>query len=159
MATKTISELIVDLDTAPVRTGTPYPDQFKHFGDGRIKHALGDAVGLTRYGVNLVHMPPGTASSARHWHARQDEFIYILEGEVVLVTNEGETVLGPGTAVGFPAGNANGHHLVNRTDSQVVLLEVGDRTPGDQVTYSDIDMLNTDVDGKRMFTRKDGTPF
>ncbi len=156
---KRVKDLIVDIDKAPVRIGTSYPEPFRKYGEGRIKHALGDAVGLTRYGVNLVRMSPGTISSARHWHARQDEFIYILEGEIVLVTDEGETLIGAGTAVGFPAGNANGHHLINRSESDVVLLEVGDRTPGDQVTYSDIDMLNTDIDGKRTFTRKDGTPY
>lgn len=157
--TKPVSDLIIDIEKAPTRVGTVYPAQFKKFGDGRIKHALGEAVGLTRYGVNMVRMPPNTISSARHWHARQDEFIYVLEGEVVLVTDEGESVIGPGAAVGFPAGNANGHHLINRSDDDVVLLEVGDRTPGDQVTYSDIDMLNTDIDGKRTFTHKDGTPY
>jgi uncharacterized cupin superfamily protein len=157
--TRPVSRMIVDIDTVPERIGTPYPKPFDRFGEGRIKKALGDAVGLTRFGVNLLRLPPGKVSSARHWHARQDEFIYILEGEAVLITDEGETIVGPGTAVGFPAGNANGHQLANRSGADVVLLEVGDRTPGDQVTYSDIDMLNSDIDGKRNFTRKDGTPY
>ena len=141
------------------RTGSAYPSPFAAACANRQKRALGNPFGLSHFGVNLVRLSPGTASSQRHWHSREDEFVYVLEGEAVLVTNAGEQVMTPGMCAGFPAGVADGHQLVNRSDRDVVYLEVGDRVPGDEVDYSDIDMLLRMVDGERRFVRKDGTPY
>src|SRR5690606_38283862 len=113
----------LDPATVPARTGTIYPDGFKSVVEGRFKQALGNALGLKNFGVNLTRLKPGAASAHRHWHTRQDEFVYILEGEGTLVTDEGEQILGPGMAAGFPAGVENGHHLVNRSAADVVYLE------------------------------------
>jgi uncharacterized cupin superfamily protein len=140
--------------------GSTYPEPFASQVGARRKRALGDAAGLRNFGVNLVELPPGAVSSMRHWHEKQDEFVYVLDGELVLVTDRGEVVLGPGMAAGFPAGAADGHQLVNRSDGLAVYLEVGDRLPGDGVTYSDIDMLLPfRSDGKAIFIRKDGEPY
>ena len=135
--------------------GTSYPPEFAERCAARAKRQLGEALGLERFGVNLVTLPPGTASSQRHWHSHQDEFIYVVEGEITLVTGAGEQLLGPGMVAGFPAGKPDGHHLVNRSDTDVVYLEVGDRPPVDDVDYPDIDML---IRGGR-FVRRDGTPY
>ena len=149
-----------DPATLTVRRGASYPGDFNAVCEGREKRALGDAAGLTNFGVNHVIMPPGVASAHRHWHTRQDELIYVLEGELVLVTNAGEQVLGVGMAAGFPAGVADGHMLVNRTDRRAVYLEVGDRSPGDTATYPNDDIrAASSEDGKRIFTHKDGTPY
>ncbi len=142
--------------------GISYPPPFDAIGKERIKRKLGDEVGLNNFGVNLVHLKPGQGSSQRHWHTKQDEFIYILEGEATLITDEGEQTLAPGAAAGFPAGVENGHHLVNKSDALVVYLEVGDRTLGDGAEYPDIDLKLPDrgPDGAGFgFTRKDGTPY
>lgn len=137
-----------------------YPEPFASRMGGREKRALGDLFGLTNYGVNLTRLASGGASALRHAHTRQDEFIYILEGEPTLITDEGETQLRPGMCAGFKAGTGNGHHLVNRTKSDVVYLEIGDRTAGDSASYPDDDLrFAVDADGKRRFTRKDGTPY
>ncbi len=112
-------------------TGSNYPQQFKPAVAGRVKKRLGNAAGLKNFGVNLVRLAPGSCSALRHWHTRQDELIYVLEGEVTLITNSGEQVLQPGMAAGFPAGDSDGHHLVNRSKGDVVYLEIGDRTSGD----------------------------
>lgn len=150
----------IDPATVPPRTGSTYPEPFAGRCAARAKRALGDALGLRNFGVNLVEVPPGVESSMRHWHERQDEFVYVLEGELVLVTDAGEQTLGPGMAAGFPAGDGDGHQLVNRSDRTAVYLEVGDRMPGDGVIYSDIDMLLPyRADGRRVFTRKDGPPY
>ncbi len=145
-------------DVTP-RLGSIYP---RPFGDplaGREKRALGDALDLTQFGVNLVTLPPGCWSSQRHWHANEDEFVYVLEGEVTLVTDEGETILGPGMAAGFPAGRPDGHHLVNRSEQPVLYLEVGTRAESEEAQYSDIDMMARRSNGRFVFTRKDGTPY
>jgi uncharacterized cupin superfamily protein len=127
---------------------------------GRSRQPLGDLFGLTHFGVNLARLAPGAASALRHHHSRQDEFIYILEGTPVLVTDAGETALSPGMCAGFPAGSGDGHHLINRSEVDVVYLEIGDRTAGDVVTYPDDDIaLLSDADGRRRVTRKDGTPI
>ncbi len=140
--------------------GSSYPEPFASQVGKRRKRALGDATGLRNFGVNLVELPPGAVSSMRHWHDKQDEFVYVLEGELVLVTDAGETVLGPGMAAGFPAGVADGHQLLNRSDALAVYLEFGDRLPGDGCTYSDIDMLLPyRADGEPIFTRKNGEPY
>jgi uncharacterized cupin superfamily protein len=116
-------------------------------------------VGLKNFGVNLMRLPPGCASSQRHWHSKQDEFVYVLEGEVVLVTDAGEQSLRAGMAAGFPAGKPDGHHLVNRGARDALVLEVGDRTAGDEGDYSDIDMMWRIVDGVERYLHKDGTPY
>ena len=143
----------------PVRSGAPYPEPFRALVAGRHKQALGDACGLTHYGVNLTRLDPGAASSQRHWHTRQDEFVYVLEGEPTLVTDAGEQQLRPGMVAGFPAGRADGHQLINRTDRPALVLEVGDRPADDEVEYPDIDMARRIIDGAGTFTRKDGTPY
>ena len=117
-------------------------------------------LGLTQFGVNLVLLPPGCWSSQRHWHTHEDEFVYVLEGELTLVTDAGEQLLRPGTAAGFPAGKADGHHLINRTDRPATYLEVGTRRDDvDEVDYSDIDMAVRHRDGAQVFVRKNGEPY
>ena len=125
----------------------------------RTKHPLGDVFGLANFGVNLTRLAPGGVSALRHAHSRQDEFVYILAGRPTLHTDEGRTLLLPGMCAGFKAGSGNGHHLVNDTDEDVVYLEVGDRTPGDEGTYPDDDLSARLVDGAWRFTHKDGTPY
>ena len=149
----------LDPASVPPRTTTNYPRQFAPVCQGREKRALGNALGLTRFGVNLTTLRPGAASSQRHWHTRQDEFIYVLEGELVLVTDAGEEVLKPGTSAGFPAGRPDGHHLINRSDKPAVYLEVGDRTAGDETEYPDIDMAARQIDGRLRYVRKNGEPY
>ena len=117
---------------------------------------MGDAAGLQNFGVNLVRLAPGSSSALRHWHTRQDELIYVLEGEVTLIANSGDQVLKPGRAAGFPAGDANGHHLVNRTNSDVVYLEIGARTEGDSANYPDDDLIAKASDKGWIFTHKNG---
>lgn len=141
------------------RTSCPYPAPYGDQIAGRTKYALGNIFDLTQFGVNVVTMEPGTMSSQRHWHEREDEFIYVLEGEIVLVTDEGDTVLGQGMAAGFRAGDANGHCLVNRSDRTVAYLEVGTRSDNDDVEYPDIDMRAEKRAGRWRFLRKDGTPY
>lgn len=150
----------IDPATVPVTTGSSYPEPFAARCAARAKRALGDALGLRNFGVNLVEVPPGVETSMRHWHDRQDEFVYVLKGELVLITDSGEQTLGPGMAAGFPAGTGDGHQLVNRSAESAVYLEVGDRMPGDGVVYADIDMLLPHrPDGRRAFIHKDGTPY
>jgi uncharacterized cupin superfamily protein len=137
-----------------------YPEPFRQAQRKRHNRRLGDHAGLKNYGVVLTRVEPGGQSSARHAHSKQDEFVYILEGELVLVTDAGRETLSPGTCVGFPAGTGDGHHFLNMTDKDAVLLVVGDRTGGDEVTYPDIDLeLKAGADGVRAFHRKDGTPY
>jgi len=143
----------------PEQSSTGYPEPYKSRVAGRHRRRLGDAAGLKNFGVNLTRLDPGTESSMRHWHAKQDEFIYVLEGEVTLVTDAGRQKLTPGMAAGFPAGRADGHQLVNETRKSALYLEIGDRTPGDGATYSDVDMAARLVDGKWVFTHKDGSPY
>lgn len=156
---RTASELIVDPATLPVESGAIYPPPFDEIVRGRHRSRLSPALGLSAFGVNLVRIEPGAQSSARHWHSEQDEFVYILEGEATLLTDEGETTLSAGMAAGFPAGNPNGHTLANQTDSDVLALEVGNRPRAEDVTYPDIDMANAVRDGKPRFIRKDGSSF
>jgi len=137
-----------------------YPAELLAKVAGRDKRPLGDPFGLTNFGVNLMRLAPGSASSLRHAHAKQDEFVYVLEGEPTLVTNSGETLLKPGMCAGFKAGTGDAHHLVNRGAAAAVFLEIGDRTPGDAVRYPDDDIQAAlGPDGKWKFSRKDGTPF
>lgn len=151
--------MIIDPKDIPIRQGSNYPDQFKPRVSGRLKQRLGDAVGLRNFGVNQVTLQPGGQSALRHWHAKQDEFIYVLSGEVTLITDAGEQVLTAGMAAGFPAGEADGHHLVNRSDGVAVYLEVGDRTPDDRVVYPDDDLLAEHSNQGWIFKHKDGSVF
>ena len=146
---------------APPRTKpTNYPEPFASRMAGREKRPLGDLFGLANFGVNLTRLAPGAISALRHAHSRQDEFVYILSGHPVLVTDAGETPLAPGMCAGFRAGTGDGHHLVNRTKEDVVYLEVGDRTPGDAGTYPDDDLQAVlGPDGKWRYAHKDGTPY
>jgi uncharacterized cupin superfamily protein len=137
-----------------------YPEQFQPVVKGREKRQLGDHFGLRNFGVNLTRLAPGAATALRHAHTKQDEFVYVVEGYPVLLTDDGEEWLSPGMCAGFPAGTGNAHHLVNRTGDDVVLLEIGDRTPGDEATYPDDDIRAEHVrDNVYRFTRKDGTPY
>ncbi len=137
-----------------------YPEPFASRMAGREKRQLGEVFGLSHFGVNLTRLAPGAVSALRHAHSRQDEFIYILAGQPVLVTDAGETPLSPGRCAGFKAGTGNAHHLVNRTSEDVTYLEVGDRGPGDSVHYPDDDIQAVlDEGGKWQFTHKDGSPY
>lgn len=151
---------VVDPATVPARRTTGYPEPFRAAVAGREKRALGDAGGLRNFGVNLTRLEPGAASALRHWHERQDEFVYVLEGELVLATDEGECVLRAGMAAAFPAGRACGHQLVNRSGRPALYLEIGDRGPGDRVHYTVDDLAaSQDADGRWVFTHKDGRPW
>jgi uncharacterized cupin superfamily protein len=136
-----------------------YPEPFASRMAGREKRPLGDQFGLTNFGVNLTRLAPNAVSALRHAHSKQDEFIYILQGRPTLHTDEGRTVLAPGMCAGFKAGSGNAHHLINETAEDVIYLEVGDRTPGDEGSYPDDDLQAVLVDGKWKFTRKDGSPY
>lgn len=146
---------------APTRAKpSNYPEPFLPRVAGRTKRPLGDPFGLTSFGVNHTRLAPGAWSALRHAHTVQDELVYVLEGNPTLVTSEGEMLLSPGMVVGFKAGSGNAHHLVNHTEKDVVLLEVGDRQPGDSATYPDDDIQAAlDEAGKWRFTKKDGTPY
>jgi len=151
---------IVALDAAPRTTPSNYPAPFASRMQGREKRSLGDVFGLVNFGVNLTRLLPGTCSALRHAHTRQDEFIYILAGLPLLITEHGETQLCPGMCAGFRAGNGNGHQLVNRTSEEVLYLEIGDRTPGDSVIYPDDDLKAVLAsNGKWQFAHKDGSPY
>lgn len=146
-------------DVAPRTRPSNYPEPFASRMAGREKRQLGDAFGLVNFGVNLTRLAPGAVSALRHAHTKQDEFVYILEGTPTLRTDEGETLLQPGMCAGFRAGTGNGHQLVNRSDSPVVYLEVGDRSAGDEASYPDDDIRAELVDKAWRFFHKDGTPY
>jgi uncharacterized cupin superfamily protein len=136
-----------------------YPEPFASRMAGRQKRQLGDLFGLTNFGVNLTRLAPNAVSALRHAHTKQDEFIYVLQGQPTLHTDEGQTRLSPGMCAGFKAGTGNGHCLINETTEEVVYLEVGDRTPGDEGSYPDDDLKALLVEGKWKFVHKDGTPY
>jgi uncharacterized cupin superfamily protein len=145
---------------APARTKpSNYPEPFASRMGGRLKQPLGDLFGLSNFGVNLTRLSPGAVSSLRHCHTKQDEFVFILEGTPTLHTDEGLTPLAPGMCAGFKAGSGNGHRLINNTDADVVYLEIGDRTPGDEGSYPDDDLRAQLVGGAWSFTHKNGTPY
>ena len=149
-----------DPQTVPERRGSSYPEPYRAQVEARRKRPLGDAAGLTQFGVNLVELPPGCWSSQRHWHTHEDEFVYVLDGELTLVTEAGEQILGPGMAAGFPAGKPDGHHLINRTARPATYLEVGSRRDDvDECDYPDIDMAVRLVDGRQMYVKKSGEPY
>ena len=148
----------IDIDAAPTRSGAGYPPPYDQACAQRRRWRLGDAGGLTQFGVNLLRLPPRQWSSQRHWHSAEDEFVYVLEGEAVLVTDDGEEVLRAGDCAGFKAGEPNGHHLQNRSQADAVLLEIGSRRRGEDATaYPDIDLaLET---GAKGYSHKDGSPY
>lgn len=147
----------INLASVPERKGSGYPAPFHLKAGERVRQALGDAGGLNDFGVNLLRLPPGAWSSQRHWHSAEDEFVWVLSGEVTLVTEEGEQVLSGGDCAAFPKNQSNGHHLINKGSGEAVVLEVGTRSDVDVCEYSDIDMRIDSRDGK--FRRRDGTPY
>jgi uncharacterized cupin superfamily protein len=156
----TTHPVAIDAAQAPLRTRpTIYPAPLAARVSGRAKRPLGELFGLANFGVNQTRLAPGAVSSLRHAHTLQDEFIYVLEGHPTLVTDAGDTALHPGMCAGFKAGTGDAHHLVNRSDEDVVYLEIGDRTAGDAVTYADDDLLLVAADGGWRRLHKDGTPY
>lgn len=149
----------IGTEKLPLVTGTYYPPPFDQPCRARDRKRLGDAAGLTQFGVNQLRLPPGSWSSQRHWHTGEDEFICVLSGEVVLVTDDGEEILRAGDAAGFKAGDENGHHLQNRSNSDAVILEIGTRVDGDSAFYPDIDLVHPPDDRPAMYTHRDGTPY
>jgi uncharacterized cupin superfamily protein len=147
----------IDVPGTARRKGSGYPPPYDEPCRERVRQALGDAAGLTQFGVNLLRLVPGAWSSQRHWHTAEDEFVWVVEGEVVLVTDRGEEVLRAGDCAGFKAGVADGHHLQNRSSRPALILEVGSRREEeDRVDYSDIDLRVTGTGG---YVHKDGTPY
>lgn len=160
MRDKEIPSHMVAREAAPRHTPSSYPPEFAARMQGRVKHPLGDVFGLSNFGVNLTSLEPGAHSALRHSHQLQDEFIYVIEGEVTLVTDEGSSILLGGMCAGFPAGSGNAHHLINRSARRVIYLEVGDRSPGDVVTYPDDDLTaHRGNDGKWTYLHKNGAPY
>jgi uncharacterized cupin superfamily protein len=147
----------IDIASVPIRKGSGYPPPFDTPCADRVRQRLGEAGGLSDFGVNLMQLPPGGWSSQRHWHTHEDEFVYVLAGELTLIEDGGETVLRGGDCAAFPKGTGNGHHLINRSDATAIFLEVGSRQIADVTICSDIDMMSADTDGR--FVHKDGTPY
>ena len=148
----------LDPNTVAERRGSGYPEPFKSRMGDRTKKRLGDACGLTKFGVNLVTLPPGGQSALRHWHTLEDEFVYVLEGEVVLVSNQGEQTLTAGMCAGYPAGREDGHHFINRSTRPAKYLEVGNRLEGDNAFYPDDDLMILER-GKGVYAHKDGRKY
>ena len=149
----------LDITAIPLDTATNYPPPFNKAVEGRARKRMGRAAGLSQFGVNLCTLKPGAASSQRHWHENEDEFVYVLQGDVVLVEDGGETVLKAGDAAAWQAGVANGHCIVNRSNSDAVFLEVGTRAKSERAHYSDIDMMVTRDDKGFRYSRKNGEPY
>lgn len=149
----------LDPATLTPRTSSAYPEPFRSRVLPREKRALGDALGLTQIGVNLTTLPPGKESALRHYHTREDELVYVLEGEVVLVSDEGEQLLTAGMVAGFPAGVANGHQLVNRSQQPARYLEISNRDAEDGASYPDDDLAYAKGEDGPLFTHKDGTSY
>ncbi len=159
MIKKHILVAISASEATPRTKPSNYPEPFASRMIGREKRPLGDVFALTNLGVNLTRLAPSASSALRHAHSKQDEFIYILEGSPVLITDAGETQLSPGMCAGFRASTDNGHQLLNRTTKDVVYLEIGDRTTGDSAFYPDDDIQAVFVSGAWQFAHKDGTPY
>ncbi|MEM7725560.1 MAG: cupin domain-containing protein [Cyanobacteria bacterium P01_A01_bin.45] len=151
--------MIIDPQQIPTQYTSTYPEAFKDRVLGRMKQKLGNAAGLKNLGVNLVKLQPGSCSALRHFHSHEDEFIYVLEGEITLVTNIGSQILTPGMCAGFPAGEEDAHHLINRSENIAVYLEVGNRHPEDEANYPDDDLVAKTNESGRFFTLKDGTLY
>jgi uncharacterized cupin superfamily protein len=150
----------IDRTAVTPRIGSGYPAIFAEPHRLRERLPLAEAAGLTRVGVNLLRLPPGAWSSQRHWHENSDEMIFVVAGEVVMVTNAGEEVMRAGDAAGFRAGDPDGHHLQNRSSEDALILEMGDRPDADTARYPDIDLIaSRTADGRSIITRKDGTPY
>jgi uncharacterized cupin superfamily protein len=147
----------IDVLRVPERKGSGYPPPFDRPCADRIRQRLGDTGGLIDFGINLMRLPPGSWSSQRHWHSHEDEFVYILEGEVTLVEDGGETILRAGDCAAFPKNSGNGHHMINKSTVVAVYLEVGTRNPADVTICADVDMMSSNADGR--FLHKDGSPF
>lgn len=153
------SKVFTPADVAETSTSS-YPKPFREGQRKRTYRRLGDFAGLRNYGVNLIRVLPGGQSSARHAHSKQDEFVYVIDGELVLVTDAGRETVGPGACIGFPAGTGDGHHFLNLGTTDATFLVVGDRTGGDEVSYPDIDLAwKVGADGVRAYYRKDGRPY
>ncbi len=159
MSEQEIPIAVAASQVAPRAQRSVYPEPFASRMKGRVKRPLGDLFGLTNFGVNLTHLLPGSGSALRHAHAKQDEFIYILKGHPTLITNTGETLLSPGMCAGFKAGTGNAHQLLNKSNEEVIYLELGDRSAGDSVMYPDDDLQATLIEGKWKFAHKDGSPY
>ena len=147
----------IDIATTPARQGSGYPPPFDAPCADRTRRRLGNAGGLADFGVNLMTLPPGGWSSQRHWHSHEDEFVYLLEGELVLVEDGGETILRAGDCAAFAKNTGDGHHMINRSSATAVYLEVGSRSPLDLTTCSDVDMMSPASDGR--FLHKNGEPY
>ncbi len=147
----------IDVANVPKVEGSGYPKPFDAPCARRVRQRLGDAGGLVDFGVNLMHLPPGNWSSQRHWHSDEDGFVYVIEGELTLVEDRGETVLRAGDCAAFAKNTGNGHHMINRSGSMAIYLEIGSRSLADLITCSDIDMMSSNADG--LFVHKDGTPY
>lgn len=147
----------IDLAVVPEVKGAGYPPPFDRPCEERVRQRLGNAGGLQDFGVNLMHLLAGGWSSQRHWHSHEDEFVHVLMGELVLVEDDGETLLRAGDCAAFPKNSGNGHHLINRSDATAVYLEVGSRWPADVTTCSDVDMISANADGR--FVHKNGEPY
>ena len=145
--------------SVPERRGSGYPEPFRSRMGDRVKRRLGDACGLTRFGVNLVTLPPGGQSALRHWHTAEDEFVYVLEGEVTLVTDGGEQLLRAGDCAGYPAGKADAHHFINRSDAPARYLEIGNRDPQDRAHYPDDDLAMAGERQDVRYVHKDGSTY
>ena len=149
----------LDFAKVPLKTGSIYPAPYAGMMQGRSSLRLGEAAGLTQFGVNLVTLKPGALSSLRHWHRAEDEFVMVISGECVLLTDEGEEIMHPGDCVGFPANRPDGHHLVNRGDTPAVFLAIGSKAREEVATYSDVDLVLHLKDGTATYTHKDGRPY
>jgi uncharacterized cupin superfamily protein len=149
----------IDIAKLPVESRSTYPEPFNKVVAGRERKRLGIAAGLDQFGVNLTTLKPGAASSLRHWHEKEDELVYMLEGEVVLIENESETVLKTGDAAGFKANIRNGHHLINKSARDAVYLEIGTRSKHERAEYSEVDMVMTRDDTGGHYSHKDGKPY
>ena len=147
----------IDIAAVTARTGPSSPPPINAACAERVRQRLGNAGGLTEFGGNLMRLPPGNWSSQRHWHSHEDEFMYVLEGELTLIEDGSETLLRAGNCAAFPKNSGNGHHMINNSGAMAVYLEVGSRSPADITTCSDIDMMSASADGR--FTHKDGTPY
>jgi uncharacterized cupin superfamily protein len=149
----------IDIAKLPLDTRTGYPPPFDRVVVGRERKRLGNAAGLDQFGVNLTTLKPGAASALRHWHEQEDELIFVLEGEVALIEDDGETVLKPGDAAGFKANNPNGHHLVNKSSRNAVFLEVGTRSKYERAHYPDVDLMAVRDDKGMHYTHRNGEPY